>query len=296
MSDSSKKKYADNYRKPPKAFQFQKGKSGNPKGRPKMKRVDFDPGKILQAIDNEELVVIIDGKRKTQSNLEMYFRQLFTRSINGDIASARLIANMSPTFFRPEEEGPSDIRFVVMPDEFWDPEKSNRRNDELTERSGNPRGRTRKISQTVSPRYSFRKVARSGVPIEVNERTTMKMEYLQISFRQIYTAVAQIKTPAAARLLYQPRMQRSPVRVARQSSHLLHCRGRANLQQVGIRVVRQSTVICGARCRRRQGARQNGQRRRVVIERSFSRPLTLLHDRVARLTAISRSAPTDISA
>jgi hypothetical protein len=53
---NSNRKYEVGHGKPPKATRFQKGKSGNPKGRPKKKDEDFDPGKILEAIDNEECV------------------------------------------------------------------------------------------------------------------------------------------------------------------------------------------------------------------------------------------------
>ena len=48
--------------KPPAEFRFMKGQSGNPGGRPKRERSKLDPGKILQSIDNEELIVVFDGK------------------------------------------------------------------------------------------------------------------------------------------------------------------------------------------------------------------------------------------
>jgi len=126
----------------------------------KMERLAFDPGKILEAIDNEESVFIIDGKRTTQNNLEMHFRQLFRRAIDGEMAAARLIANMLPRFFGPEEKGPSDVKFVVKPDEFFDPKNRDNQNNEQSEiRPGNSKGRTKNTSQPISPRSAFRRVA-----------------------------------------------------------------------------------------------------------------------------------------
>lgn len=78
-AEVSKKPYEVGRGKPPKATRFQKGKSGNPKGRPKKKQEDFDPGKILQAIDNDETAV--DGKRKLRKKAELLFRNLFTEAI-----------------------------------------------------------------------------------------------------------------------------------------------------------------------------------------------------------------------
>ena len=95
MSDNKKQDYEVGYGKPPKTSQFQKGKSGNPSGKPRKVAPEFDPGKVLQAIDNEELILPIDGKRKRMTRAEIQLRQLFKAAIKGDLAAMRLIVTMA---------------------------------------------------------------------------------------------------------------------------------------------------------------------------------------------------------
>ena len=70
------------------------------------------PGKILQSIDNEEM----DGKDKRMLKAEIYFRQLFNKAMKGSLTEARLIAKMAAKYFGPEAEGPSETRFIIVPD------------------------------------------------------------------------------------------------------------------------------------------------------------------------------------
>ena len=58
----SNKTYDVGYKKPPKATRFPKGTSGNPGGKPKKVTPEFDLGKVLQSIDNEEIIIPIDAK------------------------------------------------------------------------------------------------------------------------------------------------------------------------------------------------------------------------------------------
>jgi hypothetical protein len=112
---SSEKNYAVGYGKPPVETRFQKGQSGNPSGRPKKIVQELNLGKVLQSIDNEEIVVNIDGKRKRMPKAEIHFRQLFTRAIRGDLPTARLISKMAKKHFGPEAEGPSETQFIIAP-------------------------------------------------------------------------------------------------------------------------------------------------------------------------------------
>jgi Family of unknown function (DUF5681) len=116
MSGKSAETYEVGYGKPPKATRFQKEKSGNPDGRPKKIAREVDPGKVLQSIDNEEIVLMVDGKRKRMPKAEIYFRQLFAKAIKGDLTAARLVAKMTAEYFGPEAEGPSDVQVIVVPD------------------------------------------------------------------------------------------------------------------------------------------------------------------------------------
>jgi hypothetical protein len=109
---SDSKAYEVGYGKPPVATRFQKGTSGNPSGKPKKALQLLDPGDVLQAIDNEEIVVIDNGKRKRMPKAEIQFRQLFTKAIRGDLKAARLIVNMAAKYFAPEVWSTSEYEMM----------------------------------------------------------------------------------------------------------------------------------------------------------------------------------------
>jgi uncharacterized protein DUF5681 len=179
----SKKLYEVGRGKAPKATRFPKGKSGNPKGRPKKKQEDFDPGKILQAIDNEETAV--DGKRNLRKKAEILFQNLFTEAIMESVEAATIVLNYAIEYFGPAAEGPPQIVFVVVPDGCSSP----------------PRGSSRQRKKDplpVSAGSLFRRIAKH--PVKLNGvRMTMWEAYI----RQVYEMADRSKR--AARLLQQLR-------------------------------------------------------------------------------------------
>src|SRR5262252_8404941 len=105
MSGKKKQDYEVDYCKPPITTRFKKGQCPNRAGRPKKTPPEFDPRKVLQSIDNEGIVITVDGKRKTMLMAEVHFRQLFAKAIKGDLVAARLVANMAAKYFGLEAEG-----------------------------------------------------------------------------------------------------------------------------------------------------------------------------------------------
>jgi hypothetical protein len=75
------------YMNPPKHFQFRKGKSGNPKGRPKKKKSD-NIGEIIKEVIHKEHIVKIDNKPKKMTYSEVLLRKIFKAALEGDMKAA----------------------------------------------------------------------------------------------------------------------------------------------------------------------------------------------------------------
>ena len=73
MPDDEKPDYKVGYKKPPLHTRFQKGQSGNPRGRPKGSK-NFST--LLAEALNEPVVVTEDGRRRRISKRELGFKQL----------------------------------------------------------------------------------------------------------------------------------------------------------------------------------------------------------------------------
>jgi hypothetical protein len=73
QKDTKSSDHAVGYGRPPKATQFKKGKSGNPKGRPKGSR---PIGAVLQEVLGQRISVTENGKTRRLPALEVMLRRL----------------------------------------------------------------------------------------------------------------------------------------------------------------------------------------------------------------------------
>jgi hypothetical protein len=73
------------YGKPPKATRFQKGRSGNPRGRPRNRHRDIPYDMLL----GQMVTVREDGRERRVTAAEAFILQLTKKGLEGDSASAR---------------------------------------------------------------------------------------------------------------------------------------------------------------------------------------------------------------
>lgn len=74
--------YEVGYGKPPKATQFEKGRSGNPKGRPKGSR---NSGSIIRNIMDRKVTVRENGKERKSTVFEALAEKMVAKGLNGSM-------------------------------------------------------------------------------------------------------------------------------------------------------------------------------------------------------------------
>jgi hypothetical protein len=93
------------YGRPPKATQFKKGQSGNPKGRPKGSR---PVGAVLQEILGQRIAVTENGKTRRLPALEVMLRRLANDAMRSEPVALKLILSLFDRYGESPEAG---IRF-----------------------------------------------------------------------------------------------------------------------------------------------------------------------------------------
>lgn len=91
------------YKKPPKKTQFKKGKSGNPKGRPK-KSEYLHFGDLCIDMMNEKITITENGTKKEILKKEAFIRALFNYCLSGKAAHAKLLMDVIYKYVMPHEE------------------------------------------------------------------------------------------------------------------------------------------------------------------------------------------------
>ena len=90
MTSKSGRDYDVGYGKPPKSKQFQKGQSGNPKGRKKGSKNYLTD---LEAELEEKITIIENGERKTLPKRAAMIRATVHKAIKGDMRALHIILN-----------------------------------------------------------------------------------------------------------------------------------------------------------------------------------------------------------
>lgn len=104
MSDDS---YGVGYRRPPKATRFQKGRSGNPKGRPKKTKSFMSL--LAEALD-ERVWINEGGRRKSISKRQALAKQFANKGAGGDIKAVKMLIELSSVLEQEHEVGYRDNR------------------------------------------------------------------------------------------------------------------------------------------------------------------------------------------
>lgn len=90
------------YGRPPKATQFKKGTSGNPKGRPKGSRT---VGAVLQEILQQKIAVTENGKTRRVPALEVMLRRLANDAMRNEPTALKLMLSLYDRYGESPEAG-----------------------------------------------------------------------------------------------------------------------------------------------------------------------------------------------
>lgn len=100
MSDD----YEVGYGRPPKHTRFRKGKSGNPKGRPKGRRNHWTE---VAAILKAPVVVKENGRRKSVTTERAALLRLREKALAGDARALRMILDLARDYTERDEVSPA---------------------------------------------------------------------------------------------------------------------------------------------------------------------------------------------
>jgi hypothetical protein len=93
------------YARPPKSGQFTKGRSGNPKGRPRGSR---NIASILDEVIREKVRVSENGRVRLISKLEAIMRQLTTKALTGDLKAIKEVLALKQIFEAVHDQDPRE--------------------------------------------------------------------------------------------------------------------------------------------------------------------------------------------
>lgn len=105
------------YGKPPKKYQFQKGQSGNPKGRKKGTRgLKTD---LHKAISTKQTIKI-NGKTYTGTTQELAMLGLAMRAAAGDLKAQKQLTDLIMAIFGPDDRGGEQAKLSKLDQELLD--------------------------------------------------------------------------------------------------------------------------------------------------------------------------------
>lgn len=114
MSRTDKDGYDVGYGKPPRSGQFQKGKSGNPRGRPKGARgLKTD----LKAELGERVTITENGQPRKLTKQQLVVKQLMAKAVKADMRAISKITELVISLLGPDDEVPANTSRISQDDE-----------------------------------------------------------------------------------------------------------------------------------------------------------------------------------
>ena len=113
MAADQEGNYEVGYGKPPRHTRFQKGRSGNPAGRPRGKK---NLATLLSDALDQKIIVVESGRRKKISKREAIVTQLVNKSASADLKATQIVLAMLRDVETRADSGCADLGSLTEAD------------------------------------------------------------------------------------------------------------------------------------------------------------------------------------